>query len=312
MSFENLLKEKKTAFEAVLYTYFSQPSTFETKIFEAMAYSLSAGGKRLRPLLLLEAYKLCCRANDHPEDHASGRQYGHASGKQAMTFAVAMEMIHTYSLIHDDLPAMDNDDFRRGKPTNHKVFGEAMAVLAGDGLLNQAYELMLSEALTGSSQGCCISAAAAIAKAAGVKGMIGGQVVDMLCEGQAPNAENLSFIHQHKTADLLIASLVAGALLAQGTPAQVEALRLYGHHIGMAFQIIDDILDITGNQETLGKDIGSDEGKGKLTYPAVYGLAVSKGMAKKHLEEALVTLAIFPEASPFLLGLADFLLNRDH
>lgn len=296
MSFEILLKEKKTAFEAVLYTYFTEPTPFETKIYESMAYSLAAGGKRLRPLLLLEAFEICRGTN----------------GETAMTFAVAMEMIHTYSLIHDDLPAMDNDDFRRGKPTNHKVFGEAMAVLAGDGLLNQAYELMLNETLGSHNPKGCISAAAAIAKAAGVKGMIGGQVVDMLCEGQEPNAENLSFIHQHKTADLLTVSLVAGALLAEATESQVEALRLYGHHIGMAFQIIDDILDITGNQETLGKDIGSDEGKGKLTYPAVYGLEVSRDMAKKHLEEALVALAEFPVASPFLLGLADFLLNRDH
>ncbi len=304
MNFEILLKEKKTAFEAVLYTYFSEPTPFETKIFESMAYSLSAGGKRLRPLLLLEAFELC-RGN-------TGQYTDSRHDNMAMTFAVAMEMIHTYSLIHDDLPAMDNDDFRRGKPTNHKVFGEAMAVLAGDGLLNQAYELMLNEAMNSPAPQGCILAAAAIAKAAGVKGMIGGQVVDMLCEGQVPNAENLGFIHQHKTADLITVSLVAGALLAEGTTAQVEALRLYGHHIGMAFQIIDDILDITGNQETLGKDIGSDEGKGKLTYPAVYGLAVSRDMAKKHLEEAVVTLAEFPVASPFLLGLADFLLNRDH
>lgn len=300
MGFEELAIHKKDAFEKALYQIYAEPKGLAATVFSGMQYSLKAGGKRLRPLLLLEAYS----------------QIKGCVDSTAMDFACAMEMIHTYSLIHDDLPAMDDDDLRRGKPTNHKVFGEGMAVLAGDGLLNGAFELMLEASLKADSPMAALLAAKHIARAAGVNGMIGGQVVDMESEGKGlvgQESENtLAFIHAHKTAALLETSVYAGACLAQGSEEDLEALKTFGHHIGMAFQIVDDILDIVGDQAVLGKDIGSDAQRGKLTYPAIYGIEASRDLAKGHLDCARVALQNFEQPSELLLALVDFLLERNY
>lgn len=299
------LKEKKDAFESVLYSQFkgvtpppSESSWATERIYEAMHYSLEAGGKRLRPLLFLEAYQQCGRGVD----------------QGAINFALALEMIHTYSLIHDDLPAMDDDDFRRGKPTNHKVFGEGLAVLAGDGLLNSAFEKLLEGCSLAQNKTAALAAASHIARAAGVHGMIGGQVADMLSEGKGlagdQAKEALAYIHAHKTGALLVTSVYAAACLADSPPQTLEALKAYGENVGMAFQIVDDILDIVGDQAVLGKDIGSDAARGKLTYPALYGLDQSREMAKGHLDAARAALGHFEAPSPFLMGLVDFLEHR--
>lgn len=299
-NFEGLLQEKKRAFEAVLYNIFSNQAGLEARVYEAMSYSLEAGGKRLRPLLFLEAY-----------EQVSGQE-----GPVAMDFACALEMIHTYSLVHDDLPAMDNDDFRRGKPTNHKVFGEGLAVLAGDALLNSAFELMIQGALKAHSPRAALMAIQDIAKASGVKGMIGGQVVDMLSEGQDLSGEvaqdALAYIHANKTAALLQTSVCAAGKLAMANEEALRALEHYGYHIGMAFQIVDDILDIVGDRAALGKTIGSDEARGKLTYPVVYGIEKSQAMAKDHLEAAMQALNTFEKPSPFLKELLVFLAERSY
>jgi len=295
MDFKSMLEQRQQEFDMALSTHFNEPTLYQHKVFEAMRYSLNVGGKRIRPILFLEAYSLCGKSSQIAKD-----------------FACALEMIHTYSLIHDDLPAMDNDDFRRGNPTNHKVFGEGMAILAGDGLLNYAYELMLKRTLDSDNPRPALLAMNTIATASGVYGMIGGQVVDMQSEGKAPNEEDLSFIHQHKTAALLKASVVAGGYLAQASQENLSRLDAYGHHIGMAFQIVDDILDIVGNQDKLGKTVGSDLERGKLTYPCVYGLEKSRVMAKEHLESAKQAICGFGPSSEFFSALADFLLHREY
>lgn len=295
MNFKNQLNEKKKEFERALQSCFLNPSDYEKQIYEAMKYSLDAGGKRLRPVLLIEANHMCGGSFDSAIEHA-----------------IAIEMIHTYSLIHDDLPAMDNDDFRRGKPTNHKVYGEALAILAGDGLLNTAFERMLFANMNGVLSTSSLRATECIVQAAGVNGMIGGQVVDMLSEGKQVPFEVLDYIHTNKTAALLIASLVAGAYLAGASDEQVESLRSYGYHIGMAFQITDDILDITGDQAKLGKDIGSDTQNNKSTYPSLFGLERSKELAAEHISKAKNAIVLFGHDADFLNSLATFILDRDH
>jgi geranylgeranyl diphosphate synthase type II len=288
------LKVRKDAFEKVLYDRYSHPSTFEKAIFEAMQYSLEAGGKRLRPILLMEACRLC------------GGQM-----KDAEPYGIAIEMIHTYSLIHDDLPAMDNDDYRRGKLTNHKVFGEGMAVLAGDGLLNASTEVMLEAIIASGMKANRIMAMQDVVTAAGVKGMIGGQVVDLLSENADITYETLEFIHQHKTGALITAALTSGVRVADGSEAEYKALKRYGECIGLTFQIIDDILDLVGDADKLGKPIGSDLENQKSTYPKFFGLEGSKQKAKELTQEALASLEIFGEDSLFLKELALDMLRRD-
>jgi len=261
---------------------------------EAMKYSLFAGGKRLRPVLVLAANEL-----------AGG------NGAASMPLACALEMIHTYSLIHDDLPAMDDDDYRRGIPTNHKVFGEATAILAGDGLLNLAYETMLDGCLknpAGISR--YVRAAAIIAAAAGIEGMIGGQAADVASEGKDVEASVLSYIHKNKTGALITAALHAGAALECDDPAVLGAVVKYGKAIGLAFQITDDILDVEGDFENTGKSTGSDERRGKATFPARYGLEGSKKAARELIQQALEALAPFGEKGWFLARLAKSMLDR--
>ena len=262
------------------------------KLFEAMDYSLSAGGKRLRPVLLLAA----C-------DTLGG------SLDEALPFACALEMIHTYSLIHDDLPAMDNDDLRRGRPTNHKVYGEGMAILAGDGLLSAAMELMLRTAVQmGDLRG--VRAAEAIARRAGVTGMVAGQVMDVTGEGSEPTLEKVDYIHRHKTADLLTAPIEAGFILAGADDKTVAAGCEYGVNLGLAFQMVDDLLDVEGDAATLGKTPGKDAAEGKLTWVAVKGVKATREDARMAVDSAVLALNLISGDTNFLKTLAQSTLNR--
>lgn len=261
-------------------------------LLEAMEYSLLAGGKRLRPALLLMA----C-------DMAGG------DVQTALPFACALEMIHTYSLIHDDLPAMDNDDLRRGRPTSHKRFGEDVAILAGDGLLSAAMELMLRAACAmGDLRGA--RAAHAIARRAGVTGMVAGQFVDVTEEGTAPTEEKVGYIHAHKTADLLTAPVEAGLMLAGAPDGQVRAGTAYGYHLGMAFQMVDDLLDVVGDAASLGKNTGMDAALGKLTWVALRGVQAARKDAEEHVRMACLALEGFGPAGAPLCELAKRTLER--
>ena len=284
--------EYLTMVEGALSAQLASLGEIPQQLFEAMDYSLSAGGKRLRPVLLLAA----C-------DTLGG------SLEEALPFACALEMIHTYSLIHDDLPAMDNDDLRRGRPTNHKVYGEGMAILAGDGLLSAAMELMLRAAVRmGDLRG--VRAAEAIARRAGVCGMVAGQVMDVTGEGSEPTAEKVDYIHRHKTADLLTAPIEAGFILAGADAATVAAVCEYGLQLGLAFQMVDDLLDVEGDAATLGKTPGKDAAEGKLTWVAVKGIAQTRLDAAAAVEQAVRALDKVSGETNFLKTLAQTTLNR--
>ena len=262
---------------------------------EAMRYSLLAGGKRVRPVLMLAAAKMLG-----------------VPTREIITSACALEMIHTYSLIHDDLPGMDNDDYRRGKLTNHKVYGAGQAILAGDGLLNYAYECMLSDALNyPENLRGHLAAAMHIARRAGVTGMVAGQCIDLQCEnGAHTSAETLAYIHRHKTADLLTAPLEAACDLAGASDEARNALLTYGRNIGLAFQIEDDLLDIEGDCQTLGKQTGMDAQRGKMTWPALYGVEESREMMEKMWRDARTALCFLGDRAAFLNGFIDFLRER--
>lgn len=284
--------EYLTMVESALSAQLASLGEIPQQLFEAMDYSLSAGGKRLRPVLLLAA----C-------DTLGG------SLEEALPFACALEMIHTYSLIHDDLPAMDNDDLRRGRPTNHKVYGEGMAILAGDGLLSAAMELMLRAAVRmGDLRG--VRAAEAIARRAGVCGMVAGQVMDVTGEGSEPTAEKVDYIHRHKTADLLTAPIEAGFILAGADAVTVAAGCEYGLQLGLAFQMVDDLLDVEGDATTLGKTPGKDAAEGKLTWVAVKGIAQTRLDAAAAVEQAVRALDGVSGETNFLKTLAQTTLNR--
>lgn len=259
----------------------------------AMRYSLFLPGKRLRPVLLLAAFRLLS------DDWQS-----------AMPFALALEMIHTYSLIHDDLPALDNDALRRGQPTNHLVFGENMAILAGDALLSLAMETMLEASLLSLEPVRAIRAMEEIARRAGVRGMVAGQTLDVKLEGAQPDAALVGYIHQHKTADLLTAPLVAGLALAGANAAQRMAGECYGQQLGLAFQIVDDLLDVQGDAQRMGKQTGMDAQHGKLTWPAVYGVSASRAQAERCILQATEALSVFGSRAGFLRNLALQTLHR--
>ena len=262
------------------------------RLLEAMRYSLEAGGKRLRPVMLLAA----C-------DMAGGDM------ETALPFACAMEMIHTYSLIHDDLPAMDNDDLRRGKPTNHKVFGEGMAVLAGDGLLNAAAELMARAALQfNDNRG--IRALEIIMRHAGVTGMIAGQAADLDSEGEAPSEEMLTYIHSHKTADLLEAPMEAGLVLAGADEKACRLGRDYGYHLGLAFQMTDDLLDVTGDTALLGKKTGADAEQNKMTWVTLRSVEGTQKDAEEQAELAIRAVDRMPWEHAFFTELARGTVSR--
>ena len=295
MDLKAYLKEKIAQVDAALEQCLPREEERPQNLHKAMRYSIFAGGKRVRPVLMLAA----CEAVGGTID-------------RAMPAACAMEMIHTYSLIHDDLPAMDDDDFRRGRPTNHRVFGEAIAILAGDGLLTEAFKLMANPAFSaGADPAARIAVISEIATCAGSYGMVGGQAVDMESEGQPEmDLPTVQYIHTHKTGALIKASVVAGALLGGADEQQLAAIRRYGEAAGLAFQIADDILDIEGTTEEIGKDAGSDEARGKVTYPAVMGLAAAKQEAQAMMDEALHALSIFGiEADP-LREIARYIVER--
>lgn len=259
-----------------------------------MLYSVLAGGKRLRPVLVIAAAE------------AVGGDRRHV-----LPFAVAAEFVHTYTLIHDDLPALDDDDLRRGKPTNHKVFGEAIAILAGDALLTQAFYLMTHAGLMDSVPAkCLLRAAHDMTRALGTAGMIGGQVVDIESEGKPIDAETLEYIHIYKTGHLIQACIRAGAILSEAAASQLNALSTYGAHIGLAFQIVDDILDITAEESQLGKDVGSDLDREKATYPALYGLEESKKKAETLVEEGIACLEVFDGRADPLREIGRFFVQR--
>jgi geranylgeranyl diphosphate synthase, type II len=271
------------------------PVTYPERIYEAMRYSLFAGGKRLRPVLCLATSELVG-----------------GTIEMAMPTACALEMIHTMSLIHDDLPAMDNDDFRRGKATNHKVFGEAVAILAGDGLLAYAFE-HIAEETKNVAPDRLLKVIARLGRAVGAAGLVGGQVVDLDCEGATDvTIDTLNFIHTHKTAALLETSVVSGAILAGASDLDVQRLSRYAQAIGLAFQIVDDILDLTSTQEELGKSIGKDERAQKATYPKLWGIEESRQQAQTLIDQAKSEVAGFGENAIPLMVLADYITARTH
>lgn len=293
MDIENYLANQSKLVDQVLDQYLPKEEEYPPVIHQSMRYSVFAGGKRLRPILALAA----CEA-------VGGSQ------EKVLPAACALEMIHTHSLIHDDLPAMDNDDYRRGKLTNHKVFGEGIAVLAGCGLLIFSFEL-LAKNIAGFPAPTLLQVIAEIAQATGVKGMIGGQVVDLESEGKKISLDTLKYIHTHKTGALLRCSVRIGAMLGQASPEQLDKLTVYAEKIGLAFQIIDDILDLVGDEKKLGKKVGSDLVNEKATYPAFYGLEESKKTADRLVKEAKEEIASFGEKGQALTLLADYLVKRE-
>ena len=231
--------------------------------------------------------------------------------EDAIPFAVAVEMIHTYSLIHDDLPALDNDDLRRGKPTNHKIFGDAMATLAGDALLNYAFEVMLSSSIDKDNPNKYLKAINEIATHAGIYGMIGGQVVDIESENKVIEKEKLDFIHLNKTAAMIVGCMRAGAIIGGASEDELQRITKYGKNIGLSFQIVDDILDIIGDEKTLGKPIGSDIENHKSTYPSLLGLEKSREIAKELISDGKTSIEGLPSEVQFLHQLADYIVSRD-
>lgn len=289
---KSYLVERAAQVEAALDK--ALPVVYPEQIYEAMRYSLMAGGKRLRPILCL----------------ATCEMLG-APTAMAMPTACALEMVHTMSLIHDDLPAMDNDDYRRGKLTNHKVYGEDVAVLAGDGLLAYAFEHIAMET-EGAEPGQILKVIAALGKAVGAAGLVGGQIVDLDSEGKAIDESTLTFIHMHKTAALLEVSVTAAAFLAAAEQPTIERLRRYAQRIGLAFQIVDDVLDITATSEELGKSAGKDLVAKKATYPSLWGLEVSKRKADQLVAEAISELDSFGDKARPLIAIAQYITARTH
>ncbi len=291
--FEQQLIKKAEEAEQLLRKYFPNIS-YPQEIYNSMEYSLFAGGKRIRPILLTETCKLCG---------------GNIADSEPL--AAAIEMIHTYSLIHDDLPCMDDDELRRGKPTNHIVFGEAVAVLSGDALLNLAYETIIRGYSKASQKDAYMSASSIIATSAGTDGMIGGQVADILNEGKDPDPQILDYIHMHKTGALIKASILAGAAIAQADDEQISVLSIYGDALGLMFQITDDILDLIGSTESLGKNTDTDIAHNKMTYPFVYGLEASYAKVDELYRLAIQSLQLFASDAEFLVSLAEYLHRRN-
>lgn len=301
--FESRLNAKVKEVEEIITAFLPEETGYQRTVLEAMNYSVLAGGKRLRPMLMLETYRL----------------FG-GKGKEIEPFMAAIEMIHTYSLVHDDLPAMDNDEYRRGRKTTHVVYGEAFAILAGDGLLNMAFETALKAfALTPNTYeiektGLFLGIAKALevlAKKAGMYGMIGGQTADIAAEEkQEISLEELLFIHENKTAALIQASMMIGALLAGAGEREVECMEKCAYNVGIAFQIQDDILDVIGNEEELGKPIGSDAKNNKQTYVTMNGLERSSERVRELSEEALEIIDLVDGDGEFLKELISSLIYR--
>lgn len=296
MTFETTMQDNKTYIEHVLNTYIKSNGGPEQVVYEAMAYSLLAGGKRLRPMIVLEVYRLF-----------------HSKTESIEGYLAAIEMIHTYSLIHDDLPAMDDDALRRGLPTCHIKYGEDIAILAGDGLLNLAYEVMGETALSYGLGSKGLKALLCLGNKAGVKGMVGGQVVDIINEEIAIDLETVEYIHLHKTSALIEAAFMMGGYLAGVSDSVINALELIGRSVGMAFQIQDDILDVTSTVEQLGKPINSDEKNAKTTYINLKGIDQARVDITDYLDKAERLLNhLEAKDTSFVTGLIEFIRNRDY
>ena len=294
MDLKAYLKTHQERVDAALSRYLPGEETLPAQLHKAMRYSVFAGGKRVRPILMIAA----CEAVG-------------GDIEAVLPAACAMEMIHTYSLIHDDLPAMDDDDFRRGRPTNHKVFGDATAILAGDALLTEAFNLLsASESAENIAAETRLQVLNIMARCAGSMGMVGGQVVDMEAEGRDIDLPTLQYIHTHKTGALILASLQCGALLGGGSQDQFDALSRYGETAGLAFQVADDILDVIGDQEVLGKDVGSDQARGKATYPALMGLEEAQRRAQELKDLAIEALDLFDLRAEPLRAIARYIVDR--
>jgi geranylgeranyl diphosphate synthase type II len=287
------LQERRETVENALALILPEPEGPAADVVKAMKYSLFAGGKRLRPILCI-----------------AGAEALGVDGSHVMPVACALEMIHTYSLIHDDLPAMDNDDMRRGKPTNHKVFGEAVAILAGDGLLTEAFRVMAKTPMGKTKPESLLKVIFLVAQGSGYQGMVGGQVTDIQSEGKTVEPATVEFIHSHKTGALIAASVTSGAILGGATEAQVNAISEYGREIGLAFQIADDILDVEGDSEKMGKGVGGDARKKKVTYPSVHGLVRSREIQKQSIDQALHSLKTFDSKADPLRALATYIIER--
>lgn len=296
MDVESFLKERKKLIDETLDKIIPPDNTFPPSIHRAIRYSLLAGGKRIRPILTLTTNELV------------GGDY-----KAILPFACGIELIHTYSLIHDDLPAMDNSNFRRGKETAHRVFGEAIAILAGDALLTLAFQVMTDTALlNGYKPISLLKAVHVIAQAAGLQGMVSGQTLDIETQGKSFDLPLVEFIHTHKTGALIVGSIKAGAILGEAKEKEVEALTKYGKMIGLAFQITDDVLDVEGSKKTLGKDTGVDELQQKATYPHLLGLEESRKRVEELIDQAENALEVFEDKAEPLKQIARYICRRVH
>jgi geranylgeranyl diphosphate synthase type II len=293
MDIKSYLKTKREAINSFVERHLSNP--FQPDVLrESILYSLRAGGKRIRPILCIASYEAC-----------SG------DSENIIPYAASLEFIHTYSLIHDDLPAMDNDDLRRGLLTNHKVFGEGMAILAGDALLTEAFYIISNNELSNVfPSDLRLRVIRELSLAAGLHGMVAGQAEDLLSENKEPDIDTLMFIHSHKTGAIITASVRIGGILANCDEKMLSDLTNYGEKIGLAFQIVDDILDVEGSTEEIGKPKGSDEKKKKLTYPKLYGLDKSKEIAIKLVKDAIDSLKGFDEKADPLRAIARYLIER--
>ena len=296
MNFKEEQARKIAEVEQIIKSFLPEEKGWQKTVLSAMNYSVLAGGKRLRPLLMLETY----------------RMFG-GTEKVIEPFVAAIEMVHTYSLVHDDLPAMDNDEYRRGRKTTHAVYGEAMAILAGDGLLNLAFETAAKAFSLGGEPAGIGRALSLFAKKSGVEGMIGGQTADIEAEDMGENVteEQLLFIHEHKTAALIQSAMMVGAILAGASDADIKKIEGIGYDIGIAFQIQDDILDVTGDAAKLGKSIGSDEKNHKVTYVTLKGLAQAQADQQALSSRAVELLASFAQRNLFLEELVKNLITRN-
>ena len=294
MDLKSYLEERRTMVDDALEHYLPANDTLPHSLHEAMRYSIFAGGKRIRPVLMMAA----CETMGSDPDHT-------------LPAACAIEMIHTYSLIHDDLPAMDDDDFRRGRPTCHKAYGEATAILAGDALLTEAF-LLLSrpDVLEGVPDQVRCRVIHTIGRCAGSLGMVGGQVVDMESEGKSIDLPTLEYIHTHKTGALILASIQSGALIGGADETDLRALSRYAEAAGLAFQVADDILDVVGDQGQLGKDVGSDQARGKATYPSLLGLSVARQRARELKDVAVGEIEPFGAKAEPLREIARYIVER--
>lgn len=290
---EAYLRDRRRIVEEALFKYLPAENNTPAEIYKAVRYSVFAGGKRIRPILCLAAAEACG-----------------GNIASSMPVACSLELIHTYSLIHDDLPSMDNDDFRRGKPTCHKVFGENIAILAGDALLTEAFVLLSRAEKVDSSAEKLLAVIHEIAQAAGIAGMVGGQTLDVLSEKSSPDLEVLQQIHRRKTGAMIKAAVVSGAIMSDAPKDKIQALADYGMNIGIAFQIADDILNVEGDRELMGKETGSDKALGKVTYPSLMGMDYAKQELQNSIDKAMICLAVFDKRALPLRQIARYIMER--